>query len=111
MKNGKKLCLFLLCTLLAVLFLPGLAGAADSDFEITDGVLTRYTGSGGDVVIPEGVTSIGDQAFYSCDNLTSVVIPEGVTNIGVLAFMNCDSLASVVIPEGVSKIEDKAFEG
>ena len=34
-----------------------------SDFIIIDGVLTKYTGPGGDVVIPAGVTSIGDSAF------------------------------------------------
>ena len=110
MKNGKKLCLFLLCTLLAVLFLPGLAGAADSDFEITDGVLTRYTGSGGDVVIPEGVTSIGDAAFGLCYDLTSVKIPKGVTQIGKGVFMECLSLTSVEIPEGVTSIGNMAFD-
>ena len=59
MKNIKRTCLFLLCTLLLALLLPSLAGAADSDFQIVNGVLTKYTGPGGDVVVPEGVTSIG----------------------------------------------------
>ena len=109
MKNGKKLCLFLLCTLLAALLIPGLAGAADSDFEITDGVLTRYTGSGGDVTIPEGVTSIGDRAFYSCSGLTSVVIPEGVTSIGNDVFMSCRNLASVTLPSTLESLGDDVF--
>ena len=110
MKNGKKLCFFLLCTLLAALLIPGLAGAADSDFAITDGVLTRYTGSGGDVVIPEGVTSIGDAAFGLCYDLTSVKIPKGVTQIGKGVFMECLSLTSVEIPEGVTSIGNMAFD-
>ena len=110
MKNGKKLCFFLLCTLLAALLIPGLAGAADSDFAITDGVLTRYTGSGGDVVIPEGVTSIGDAAFGLCYDLTSVKIPKGVTQIGKGVFMQCINLTSVEIPEGVTSIGYMAFE-
>ena len=60
-------------------------------------------------VIPEGVTSIGDYAFYSCDELTSVNIPEGVTSIGDYAFSDCDGLTSVNIPEGVLSIGKGAF--
>ena len=109
MKNIKRTCLFLLCTLLLALLLPSLAGAADSDFQITNGVLTKYTGPGGDVVVPEGVTSIGDWAFGECESLTSIVLPEGVTSIGDYAFQLCTSLTSVVIPEGVTNIKDYAF--
>ena len=109
MKNIKRTCLFLLCTLLLALLLPSLAGAADSDFQITNGVLTKYTGPGGDVVVPEGVTSIGGGAFGECESLTSIVLPEGVTSIGDYAFYWCTSLTSVVIPEGVTNIKDYAF--
>ena len=109
MKNIKRTCLFLLCTLLLALLLPSLAGAADSDFQITNGVLTKYTGPGGDVVVPEGVTGIGDWAFGECESLTSIVLPEGVTSIGDSAFHWCTSLTSVVIPEGVTNIKDYAF--
>lgn len=58
----------------------------DFDFEIVDDVLIEYTGDGGDVVIPEGVTAIGADAFSSSEGLTSVVIPEGVTKIGCHSF-------------------------
>lgn len=80
-----------------------------NDFVIENGVLTKYVGSGGDVVVPEGVTSIGSAAFEGCTGLTSVAIPEGVTNIGEGAFYNCSGLTSVIIPEGVTKIGDIAF--
>ena len=63
------------------------------------------------VVIPEGVTYIGREAFYYCQSLTSVVIPEGVTYIGDSAFEGCSSLTSVVIPKGVTSINDRAFFG
>ena len=104
MKNIKRTCLFLLCTLLLALLLPSLAGAADSDFQITNGVLTKYTGPGGDVVVPDGVTSIGDSAFSRCKTLTSIVLPEGVTSIGDGAFWGCSNLTSIVLPEGVTSI-------
>ena len=80
-------------------------------FVIENGVLKEYKGQGGDVVIPEGVTSINDGAFYKCSSLTSIVIPEGVTSIGNWAFNGCSSLTSVVIPEGVTSIGDSAFAG
>jgi hypothetical protein len=80
-----------------------------NDFQIENGVLVKYTGSGGDVVIPESVTSIGERAFSFCEGLTSVVIPEGVTSIGEFAFLCCYSLTSVMIAEGVTSIGYSAF--
>ena len=80
-------------------------------FVIENGVLKEYKGQGGDVVIPEGVTSINEGAFYKCSSLTSIVIPEGVTSIGDWAFNGCSSLTSVVIPKGVTSIGDSAFAG
>ena len=59
--------------------------------------------------IPEGVTSIGSNAFYYCESLTSVVIPDGVTSIGGAVFSNCKSLTSVVIGDNVTTISDWAF--
>ena len=56
-----------------------------------------------DLVIPEGVTSIGNYAFYNCKGLTSVSIPNSVTSIGYCAFDGCDNLESSPIPERISK--------
>lgn len=50
-----------------------------------------------DLVIPEGVTSISEKAFYDCDNITSVIIPGSVTCIGKDAFRYCNKLKSAVI--------------
>ena len=50
--------------------------------------VTEYT-------IPEGVTSIGDNAFYYCTSLASITIPDSITSIGKGAFCNCDGLTNV----------------
>ena len=60
-------------------------------------------------VIAEGVTSIGDCAFYWCESLTGVTIPDSVTSIGIGAFSDCNSLASVTIPDSVTSIGERAF--
>ena len=76
---------------------------------IKNGVLEEYTGPGGDVVIPDGVTSIGDRAFEGCNGLTSVTIPNSVTSVGHWAFYGCKSLTSITIRNGVKSIGVCAF--
>lgn len=58
----------------------------ENGFIIDDGILTGYYGSGGDIVIPEGVTSIEERVFQDCNSITSVSIPGSVTDIGNLHF-------------------------
>ncbi|MBQ9982419.1 MAG: leucine-rich repeat domain-containing protein [Oscillospiraceae bacterium] len=61
------------------------------------------------ITIPDSVLSVGDEAFYNCDSLTSITIPENVSLIGRYAFGDCNSLASIIIPESVSSICAGAF--
>lgn len=63
------------------------------------------------VVINNGVTSIGNDTFVGCKNLTSVSIPETVTQIGNTAFRDCTNLPSIVIPGSVTSIGYYAFYG
>ena len=80
-------------------------------FEIENGVLKRYVGSGGDVTVPESVTSIGDGAFRCCESLKNITLPDSVTSIDDWAFSGCEKLTSVVIPDSVTSIGNGTFEG
>lgn len=61
------------------------------------------------VVIPEGVTEIGEDAFFYCNSLTSITIPNSVTSIGNDAFYKCNSLTNITIPDSVTSIGNDAF--
>lgn len=59
--------------------------------------------------IPDGITSIAEDAFLSCDALTSITIPGSLTSIGHSAFYGCQNLSSITICEGVTQIEGYVF--
>lgn len=82
-----------------------------SDFQIENGELVEYTGKGGDVVIPDSVTSIGNGAFWRCSSLTSITLLESVTSIGDSAFGVCSRLRSITLPDSVTSIGEEAFSG
>ncbi len=104
----------------------------DVDFDVVGGVLSRYTGLRKHVVLPGDVreiesgvfrdqmhilsvtttsrlNSIGDFAFYNCDNLQSINFEEGLISIGYRAFKFCESLSTVILPDTVSVLGDEAF--
>ena len=61
------------------------------------------------VIVKDGVTEIGYQAFEECSGLTSITLPKSVTKIGNCAFSGCSGLTSITIPESVTEIGDSAF--
>ena len=62
-------------------------------------------------IIPNGITSIGKNAFGICNTLISIIIPDGVTSIEAEAFRYCESLKSITIPASVENIGGLAFNG
>lgn len=81
------------------------------DFVIETGMLKKYTGNGGSVIIPNGVTSIHDWAFWRCTHLTDVTLPDSVKSIDICAFEECKSLTSITLPNSVASISDRVFSG
>ncbi|MCL2810825.1 MAG: leucine-rich repeat domain-containing protein [Clostridia bacterium] len=61
------------------------------------------------VTIPDGVTKIGDFAFAWSSSLTSITIPDSVKSLGNGVFAGCDKLTGVIIPNSVTSIGDSAF--
>ena len=59
--------------------------------------------------IPDGVTTVGDEAFHNCQGLTNVEIPQSVTSLGKYVFSNCNNLTSVIIPDGITEIKMSTF--
>ena len=114
----KRISILLVLTLTLALF-SSVMVYADDNTVVVDGVtfsadmktLIKYPNDKTDThyTIPDGVTSIGDSAFESCDSLTSIDIPDSVTSIGDSAFAKCISLTSITIPDSVASIGDNAF--
>ena len=102
------------------------------DFEIKNGVLMKYRGNSKNVVVPDGVKSIGEYcfsksdivniefpagltdiqsgAFFMCKNIQNIELPSTLKRLGPFAFSRCENLTSVNIPESVSVIWTGCFE-
>ena len=88
---------------------PWLEQQQEKPFVIAGSYLMDGRKSTGDIVIPDGIRTIGYYAFGECDGLTSVTIPESVTEIGARAFWDCTALTDITIPDSVAMIGEGAF--
>ncbi len=93
------------------LIISGTGKMTDYSYYENKAPWSDYYGSVTSVIIADGVTSIGDYAFYECSRLTSVTIPNSVTNIGYAAFFRCRGLTSIEIPNSVTSIGSSTFSG
>ena len=94
-KTKRRVGIFLVVAMLAVMIYPAFSTTAEEEragFIIENGELTAYTGSGGDITIPDTVTGISDNVFSGNTSLTSVTIPGSVISIGSGAFSGCTNL-------------------
>lgn len=104
---------------LVVLFLLNLFSISCSDtnihlpneYIINDAELIRYIGDETELILPEGIVSIGEDAFAENQSLTTISIPSSVVVIHKRAFYNCVSLEKVELSAGLRSIEDWAFDG
>jgi hypothetical protein len=101
------------------IYLTAITAAAENTAYTTyDGVLyskwaTRLVqypaGRAGPYVIPNGVTTISDGAFWGSVALTSITIPNSVTEIGSSAFWDCKLITAITLPDSVTKLGGRAF--
>ncbi len=88
------------------------AACGFSEFEIdSNGMLTKYNGSSSEIVIPDGVTAIGDNVFNGNRTVKSVTLPDSVVSIGNSTFYNCYGLSSINFPDNLKSIGNSAFRG
>lgn len=107
------LCVCMIIGMLPGLHVFAASPESDFVFDPATGTITGYTGPGGDVEIPGtiggiAVAVIGYRAFLE-SSITSLMIPDGVISIGVEAFVFCDNLTVLSIPDSVITMGDRAF--
>ncbi|MGN0346531.1 MAG: leucine-rich repeat domain-containing protein [Lachnospiraceae bacterium] len=114
----KKKIAFGIGAMIAMVLLVLLAGGYDSSraqedaaFQINNSTLVSYHGDDEVVVIPDGITTIGANAFAGNTNIRSVTVPEGVTAIEKGAFSGASKLQGISLPDSLRSIGDSAFDG
>lgn len=74
-------------------------------------ILRKYLGAGCRVTIPDGITHIGEKAFYNNLEIEEIIFPQSVVEIGDMAFFHCVKLRKIALPKNIQKIGTNAFWG
>lgn len=91
------------------------AGLNNTSYQVPQGIQTignnafTYAGSLLSVILPDSLTSIGGGAFSSCYQLTSMTLPEGLRSIGRYAFEDCIDITNINLPDSLTYIGEAAF--
>lgn len=83
----------------------------NSDFDIRNGILYKYTGNETAVFIPNSVSRIYEKAFCGCSAVVSIEVPNSVTWIDWGAFSFCENLECIKLPSSLEFISVSAIEG
>ncbi len=98
-----------------ILTISGTGAMADYAFDNSNSTSTIttpwyiYKSNIKSIVIGDGVTSIGNHAFYDCRDAIGITIPDSVASIGDMAFASCGRLTSIAVPNGIASIGEGAF--
>lgn len=76
---------------------------------VEDGVISKCADHGSQIIVPDGITAIGDDAFKECIQLESVELPSTLKSIGDQAFRGCTRLKSIVLGPNVEYVGHSAF--
>ena len=82
---------------------------ASSDFQMQGTKLVKYVGTDSEVVIPDGVKTIGSEAFSDCDFIESFSIPNSVLTIEDMAFSGCTGITVFTLPDTTESLGTFAF--
>ena len=77
------------------------ADSKENNMIIEKGILKKYEGWDSEVIVPEGVTGIGAEAFQFSYQLETIILPESLRVIDERAFESCSALKKAVLPEGL----------
>ncbi len=91
---------------------PSAPATTNGDFTLSGTTVTGYSGKGGEIVLPDGVTLVGARAFYQNTSITGVTVPDSLRAFGQSAFEGCTALRRVSpVADGFLFVGKDAFQG
>lgn len=81
------------------------------DFQTNGTVLVKYSGTDSSVLVPDGITEIGNEAFKGNPLVSEIILPESIKKIGNSSFSDCINLEKVTLNNNLESIGESAFSG